>query len=312
MASKAELPLNTLQPYASTILIVLAALLLGVTNGPWYFAGGLIPALVSFLGTRELLGKVRKANEQKYFLDEQLIQSRKLADIGELSSGIAHEINNPLAIIGQESEWVNHLLQSDERKDFKQFDDLKDSLREITRQVERCKEITHRLLNFAKIETLLQRVDVNRLIEDMTKLVERETKQHRIHIVRRFQVDLPPVVSDAPLLRQVILNLLHNAAYAIQKDGAITLTTRLAEQGQVEIIVTDTGSGVSKENLGKIFNPFFTTKPPGKGTGLGLSICHRIIDKLGGHISVTSEPGHGTTFTIRLPQLLDTRQKGEV
>jgi len=149
-------------------------------------------------------------------------------------------------------------------------------------------------------------VDFNRLIEDMTKWVERETKQHNIHIVRRFQKDLPEVVTDAPLLRQVILNLLDNAAYAIQKDGAITLTTRLADHGRVEIIVTDTGSGISKENLGKIFDPFFTTKPPGKGTGLGLSICHRIIDKLGGHISVTSELGHGTTFTIRLPQ------KGEV
>jgi two-component system NtrC family sensor kinase len=310
MAIKTELPLNTLQPYTSAILIVLAALLLGFTEGPWYFAGGLLLALVSFLGARELLGKVRKANEQKCFLDEQLIQSQKLAAIGELSSGIAHEINNPLAIIGQESEWVNHLLQSDELGDFKQVNDLKDSLREITRQVERCKDITHRLLNFArKMETLLQVVDVNRLIEDMTKLVERETKQHNINIVRRFQKDLPPVVSDAPLLRQVILNLLNNAAYAIQKDGAITLTTRSTDHGQVEIIVTDTGSGISKDNLSKIFNPFFTTKPPGKGTGLGLSISHRIIDKLGGHISVTSELGHGTTFTIRLPH---EQGKGEV
>ena len=310
MAIKTELPLNTLQPYTSAILIVLAALLLGFTEGPWYFAGGLLLALVSFLGARELLGKVRKANEQKCFLDEQLIQSQKLAAIGELSSGIAHEINNPLAIIGQESEWVNHLLQSDELGDFKQVNDLKDSLREITRQVERCKDITHRLLNFArKMETLLQVVDVNRLIEDMTKLVERETKQHNINIVRRFQKDLPPVVSDAPLLRQVILNLLNNAAYAIEKDGAITLTTRSTDHGQVEIIVTDTGSGISKENLSKIFNPFFTTKPPGKGTGLGLSISHRIIDKLGGHISVTSELGHGTTFTIRLPR---EQEKGEV
>jgi two-component system, NtrC family, sensor kinase len=307
MAFKIELPLNTLQPYTSAILIVLAASVLGFTEGPWYFAAGLLPALVSFLGTRELLGKVRKADEQKCFLDEQLIQSQKLAAIGELSSGIAHEINNPLAIIGQESEWVTHLLQSDELRDFKQVNELTDSVREITRQVKRCKEITHRLLNFArKMETFLQLVDVNRLIEDMTKWVERETKQHNINIVRRFQKDLPQVVSDAPLLRQVILNLLDNAAYAIQKDGAITLTTRLADHGQMEIIVTDTGSGISKENLSKIFNPFFTTKPPGKGTGLGLSICHRIIDKLGGHISVTSELGHGTTFTIRLPQ------KGEV
>ncbi len=307
MAIKTELPLNTLQPYAPAILIVLAALFLGFKDGPWYFAGGLLPALVSFLGTRELLGKVRKANEQKCFLDEQLIQSHKLAAIGELSSGIAHEINNPLAIIGQETEWVNHLLQSDELRNFNQVHDLTDSLREITRQVERCKDITLRLLNFArKMEPLLQRVDVNRLIEDMIKLVDRETRQQNITIVRRFQKDLPPVVSDAPLLRQVILNLLNNAAYAIQKDGAITLTTRPADHGQVEILVTDTGSGIRKEDLGKIFNPFFTTKPPGKGTGLGLSICHRIIVKLGGRISVTSELGHGTTFTIRLPR------KGEV
>jgi two-component system, NtrC family, sensor kinase len=310
MTIKAELPLPILQPYTAAILMVLAALLMGFTDGPWHFAGGVFLALVSFLGARELLGKVRKANEQKSFLDEQLIQSQKLAAIGELSSGIAHEINNPLAIISQESEWANHLLQSDELRDHKQVNDLKDSLREITRQVERCKEITHRLLNFArKMETLMQRVDVNRLIEDMTKLVERETKQHNINIVRHFQKDLPPVVSDSPLLRQVMLNLLNNAAYAIQKDGAITLTTRLADQGQVEIIVADTGSGISKENLSKIFNPFFTTKPPGKGTGLGLSICHRIIDKLGGHISVTSELGHGTIFTIRLPL---EQEKGEV
>src|SRR4030043_1556914 len=98
MAIKTELLLNTLRPYTSAILIVLAALLLGFTDGPWYFAGGLLLALVSFLGARELLGKVRKANEQKCLLDEQLIQSRKLAAMGEISSGIAHEINNPLAI----------------------------------------------------------------------------------------------------------------------------------------------------------------------------------------------------------------------
>src|SRR4030066_209955 len=221
---KTELPLNTLQPYASTILIVLAALLLGFTHGPRYFAGGLLPALVSFPGTRKLLGKVGKANEQKSLLDEQLIQSQKLAAIGEISSGIAHEINNPLAIIGQESEWVNHLLQSDELRDFKQIHDLTDSLREITRQGKRCKGGTHRLLNFAReMETLLQRVDVHRLIEDMTKWVEREIKQHNIHIVRRFQKDLPPVVSDAPLLRQGILNLLDNAASALQKNGALPL-----------------------------------------------------------------------------------------
>jgi two-component system, NtrC family, sensor kinase len=280
-----------------------AAVALAVNGKAWWAVSILLLALLSLITTWQLLDKVRQAHEQKCFLDEQLIQSQKLAAIGELSSGIAHEINNPLAIIAQEMEWVKHLMGNNDLKDFQGVDEFQDSLREIARQVDRCKEITHRLLNFArKMEPLIQRVDMNKLIEDMTKLVEREAVHKNISIVRNYQGDLPLIQSDAPLLRQVVLNLLNNAVYAVGQNGTVTLTTRSAADSAVEIAVQDTGCGIARENLDKIFNPFFTTKPPGKGTGLGLSICHGIIDKLGGRITVSSEVGKGTTFTIRLPR----------
>jgi two-component system NtrC family sensor kinase len=131
--------------------------------------------------------------------------------------------------------------------------------------------------------------------------VEREAVQKGIRIVRNYQAELPQANTDGPLLRQVILNLLNNAVYAIGRDGSITLTTRVDASNALEIEVSDDGCGIAKEHLDKIFDPFFTTKPPGKGTGLGLSICHVIIERLGGYVSVTSEVDRGTTFTIRLP-----------
>jgi two-component system NtrC family sensor kinase len=278
------------------------AVALGVSGQALWAGAVLLLALGSLITSRQLLDRVRQAHEQKCFLDEQLIQSQKLAAIGELSSGIAHEINNPLAIIGQEMEWVQHLMRNNDLKDFQGVDEFQDSLHEIARQVDRCKEITHRLLNFArKMEPLIQRVDMNKLIEDMTRLVEREAVHKNITIVRKYQEDLPLIQSDAPLLRQVILNLLNNAVYAVGQNGTVTLTTRSLADSAVEIAVQDTGCGIARENLDKIFNPFFTTKPPGKGTGLGLSICHGIIDKLGGRITVSSTVGKGTTFTIGLP-----------
>lgn len=163
-------------------------------------------------------------------------------------------------------------------------------------------EITHKLLDFArKKEPLIQGVDANQLIEDMAKLVQREAVNNNISIIRNYAGELPLVRTDAPLLRQVVLNLLNNAAYAVGKDGSITVSTRISGDGHMEVAVSDTGCGISKEHFSKIFDPFFTTKPPGKGTGLGLSICQGIITRLGGAISVETETGKGACFTIHLP-----------
>jgi len=245
-----------------------------------------------------------EAPEKKdWLLDERLLQSQKLAAIGELSAGIAHEINNPLAIIRQEAEWMQLLLKKLAGRDVQEIAELQGSVHQIVEQVDRCTEITRNLLDFArKRDPVIQAVEVNRVIEDMTKLVEKEARHNNITIVRQYDQGLPVILSDAPQLRQVILNFLTNATHAIGKDGIITITTRLGGNDGVAIVIRDTGCGIPEENLGKIFDPFFTTKPAGKGTGLGLSICHGIILRLGGRIAVESRVGQGTTFTITLPR----------
>jgi two-component system, NtrC family, sensor kinase len=245
--------------------------------------------------------------KKDWLLDERLLQSQKLAAIGELSAGIAHEINNPLAIIRQEAEWMGLLLRKLEGRDLEEIAELNGSVRQIVQQVDRCTEITRNLLDFArKRDPVIQAVEVNRIIEDMTMLVEKEARHKNITIIRDYDQELPLIYSDAPQLRQVILNFLTNATQAIGKDGRITITTRRRGSDAVDLIFSDTGCGIPEENLRKIFDPFFTTKAPGKGTGLGLSICHGIILCLGGQISVESQVGQGATFTITLPLSRET------
>jgi len=238
---------------------------------------------------------------EKWLLDERLLHAHKLAAIGELAAGIAHEINNPLAIIRQEAELLLRLVSRKDSLDPQDLEQLQDSLRQVVQQVDRCTEITRNLLDFArKREPVLQLVDIHQVIETMTMLVEKEARNNNIQIVRQYDPDPAPLFSDAPQLRQVILNLLNNAAQAIGKNGTITIETG-HDQDSLQIVIKDTGGGIPPEDLEKIFDPFFTTKPPGQGTGLGLSICHGIIQRLGGKIAVASTVGQGTAFTITLP-----------
>jgi two-component system NtrC family sensor kinase len=233
--------------------------------------------------------------------EDRLAQFQKLAAIGVLSAGIAHEINNPLAIIRQEAEWLQLLLKK-EVLAAEELQELRSSVGQVVQQVERCTEIIRNLLDFSQQrQPVLQEMDLNRLTEDMARLVEREAKQSNIEIVRQYQGQLPAVYSDAPQLRQVILNLLINAGQAIGRDGTITVSSRLAKEGEmVELVISDTGCGIPAEDLPKIFDPFFTTKPAGQGTGLGLAICYGMIERLGGLITVESRAGQGATFTVRL------------
>jgi two-component system, NtrC family, sensor kinase len=289
-------------PYLLSLLILFSAVPLAFETGGFLALGAVVIAGIAFFQTRNLLRAAQIADQRQRALDEQLCRSEKLSTVDEISAGIAHEINNPLGIIAQETQWIQHLLQSEPLKDAKTMGDLRDSLREISIQVDRCKEIVHKLLNLAReMEPVIQGADINDLIVHMAALIEREAATKNIRVTKLLEPDLPIVYSDPPLLRQVVLNLLINATHAVEKDGTITVTTKSNENKSVEIGVTDTGSGISKENLNKIFTPFFSTKPHGKGTGLGLAICRGIIERLGGRISVTSDVGEKTTFTIHLP-----------
>ncbi len=278
------------------------ALVLTLQGGFWAVAGVLLLAVAALSTTIMLSWRLNVAEQDKSLLDEQVIHSQKLASIGELSSGIAHEINNPLAVIRQESEWLLRLLTKGDLKNRANFDDFLEPLQVIIQQVDRCKEITYNLLDFArKREPVFQEFHLGEVIESMTRLVEKEARQNNIAIVREYEEGLPPVLGDPPQLRQVVLNLLTNAAHSIKQDGTITITTRQAGD-RVEMIIADTGAGIPPENLTKIFDPFFTTKDPGQGTGLGLSICYGLIQKMGGRITVSSRVGQGTAFTVSLPR----------
>ena len=296
---------SNLPPYGPALVLLILAVPLGFEVGLRYAVASLLLAALSFVTVRKLLSQKATAEREKDWSAEQLLQSQKLASIGELSAGIAHEINNPLAIIRQEAEWLLHLFKKESPPEAAE---IKNCLTEVVHQVDRAREITHNLLNFARRrQPVVQAVDLNRLVEDMTLLVAKEAQHNRITVLKKLQPDLPAINSDAPLLRQVILNLLNNAIQAVGQDGAVTVTTRVAEANQVMVQVDDTGVGISKENLAQIFDPFFTTKPQGKGTGLGLSICHGITERLGGKISATSDEGKGSSFTVKLPPALDRR-----
>ncbi len=291
-----------LSPYLPAILLLAGAVLLALFSGLWPAAGAVGLAGLSWFTTRRLYQRLSRAEQHQRMLDLQLLHSQKLAAIGELSAGIAHEINNPLAIIYQEADWTRRLLKKSALADSPELEEISESLGQINQQVNRCKEIIQNLLNFArKREPVIQAVEINRLIEDMAVLVEKTSKYRNIAMVRQYQPDIPLIMSDPPQLRQIILNLLNNATHAIDHDGTITITTCPAGPEDLEIAISDTGCGIPPENLEKIFDPFFTTKPEGKGTGLGLAICHRLVVNLGGQISVASQVNQGTTFTMKLP-----------
>jgi signal transduction histidine kinase len=286
----------------ASVLVILAVGLGHVLPSHFLFLPAMLALGVCVLSFQRMSAIIAQERQEKCELDEQLIQSQKLAAIGELSSGIAHEINNPLAVISQEAEWMTHLMNQPPLKGLEGLEEIQDSLSQIEKQVDRCRTITHKLLNFARrMDPVYQEEDLAALVADMSILVEREAQSRGVTLTREFPADLPRVCTDAPLLRQVILNLMTNALQAVKQGGRITVTASRREPNLVDIRVADDGVGIPRENLSKIFNPFFTTKEPGQGTGLGLSMCHAIVDRLGGRIGVESEPGQGTAFTVTLP-----------
>ena len=268
--------------------------------------------LVAALGTLLILATVgllcrclrrMHSPEDTAAMNEQFIEAGKMASIGELAAGIAHEINNPIATMVEEAGWMEDLLQEDEElAGTKNYQELRRALSQIKTQGARCKDITHKMLSFARKSDLrIQDIHLNNLIREVAALSDKRARYANSHIVLELDPEVPPVSASATEMQQVILNLINNALDAMEKTGGtITITTRRLNE-MVEIHFADTGEGIPKANLPRIFDPFYTTKPAGKGTGLGLSICYTIIKNMGGDISVSSQVGVGTTFTVRLP-----------
>jgi two-component system NtrC family sensor kinase len=254
--------------------------------------------------SRRMVTRIAKADEEKHLMDEKVIETGKLASIGELASGVAHEINNPVAIMVEEAGWIGDLLEEEEFQQSKNTEELHRALTQIKTQGKRCKEITRKLLSFARKTSLaVQDIQVNELIEEIVGISAQRAKYGMVEIATRLQEGLPGVRVSLSELQQVILNLINNALDAMEKKGGkLTLSTRL-QDGFLAVDVADTGVGIPAANLHRIFDPFFTTKAVGKGTGLGLSICYGIIENMGGRIEVQSTVDVGTTISVYIPSL---------
>jgi len=247
--------------------------------------------------TFNTMAKALKQRDQKLkdFATQRIMQSERLAMIGQLAANVAHELNNPLTGI---VTYSNLLLERAECDPTSQ-----NSIQKIANQANRCRDIIRGLLDFSRQrKPQTKPTDINFLINECVSLIEQQALFHNVEIVKVFQKDLPLIVVDPSQIQQVYMNMIINAAEAMDGDGRLTITTRLDPSHKyVDIEFSDTGNGISEENIEKIFEPFFTTKDVGHGTGLGLAISYGIVKEHGGTISVESQVGLGTQFTISLP-----------
>ena len=243
--------------------------------------------------SEDLEKKVEERTQELQETQAQLIQSEKLASIGQLAAGVAHEINNPLGVmLGFTQVMLKKLPESDR---------LCKPLSSIEREGLRCKKIIQGLLDFSRRSTpTLQPVNLNESVEAACKLIEHQITIDNVRLIKGLAPNLPNIEADANQLQQVFVNLIVNAYQAMHQGGDLRITTR-AVGNQVQAIFADSGMGISPENLKHIFDPFFTTKEVGKGTGLGLSVSYGIIESHGGKIEVDSQVGGGTRFVVSLP-----------
>jgi two-component system NtrC family sensor kinase len=266
-----------------------------------FFLVALTTVLVSYLLSRQLAARLATVDRQRTIMSDKVIETGRLASIGELAAGIAHEINNPVAIMVEEAGWIEDLLTDNGLSSASDLAEVERAVKQIRTQGERCKAITYKLLSFArKTDPTVRDVALNEMVEEVLGLVHQKTRYANVTITTRLEPDLPPVSASPSELQQVLLNLVNNAIDAIGHEGGVVTVTTRSEDQRVVLEVNDTGQGIPEANLTRIFDPFFTTKPVGQGTGLGLSICYGIVDKLGGRIAVDSEVGRGTTFTVQL------------
>ena len=285
--SDAFAELRRVQEFAVVVLIIVS----------------LAAVFMGYVISRNLAQRLALAHHDRNVMAHQVIETGRLASIGELAAGIAHEINNPVAIMVQEAGWIDDLLGEDEPCSPENLEEIERAVGQIRTQGDRCKEITYKLLSFArKTDPTVRDVDLNEVVDEVIGLTSQKIRYANVRIETELSPDLPTIQASASELQQVLLNLVNNAIDAIgSSGGVVTVATRPAGD-EVVLEVRDTGKGIPEANLARIFDPFFTTKPVGQDTGLGLSICYGIVEKMGGRITVESEIEKGTTFTVFLPR----------
>ncbi len=266
--------------------------------------GSLLIVLAVLYLVRLFVRQLEAADLQRAGQEAQLVHSARLVSLGRMAAGVAHEINNPLAAIGELAGLMDDLMDEEFVQNAPRGAKFKDNVAKILHHVERARTVTHRLLGFARrMEPRLDSLDLSEVLSEACSFLEKEASFKGVQISRDLPSGLPKIKSDRAQLQQVFLNLLNNAMDAVSEGGHISLSCA-AEDNFMLVTVADDGPGIPKELAERVFDPFFTTKAPGQGTGLGLSISHSIMLKLGGSLTFDSEPGQGVKFFVRIPKVL--------
>jgi two-component system NtrC family sensor kinase len=266
------------------------------------FVIGLAVIILAVLKLTNIMMKRMKESDDKRTLALREVEhSHKLSSIGRLAAGVAHEVNNPLAVINEKAGLMQDLIQYN--PDFPDKDRFVNLVKAIIQSVERCRTITHRLLGFARrMDVEVQVLDINEVLEETLGFLEKEALYKNVKLDLDLTKNLSKIESDRGQLQQVFLNILNNAMAAIGDGGTIAISSFERDSKTIGVTIKDTGHGMSDETLKHVFEPFFTTKKAGEGTGLGLSITYGIVKRLGGDIEVQSKTGTGTRFTVYLPK----------
>ncbi|MBT3177329.1 MAG: GHKL domain-containing protein [Desulfobacula sp.] len=266
-----------------------------------YLAVSIVLILLSIMGTATyLVRRIHSADRKRSEALHHAEYAKKLASIGRLASGVAHEINNPLAIINQKTGLMMDLLTM--KKDYSSDERLVLLANDVLDTVKRCSTITRRLLDFARhMEPSIESVDIGEVIGQVLAFLEKEAEHRRITISVDNKEAIPNFECDKGSLQQIFLNLFENAFAAMEDGGQLTISIKFKTKDEVAIIVSDNGSGIAAEDIDKIFEPFFSSKNHHWGSGLGLSITYGLVKEINGDIRVKSRVGKGTRFTVTLP-----------
>jgi len=295
------------------ILIVLKSSLIG--SGPWQrtraemlwilVIGSILILLVAMWVVTYMVRQIRTADLRRAEMLHRMEFTAKMATIGRLAASVAHEINNPLAIINEKAGLLQDLVQQTENQPHR--DKTLRCLESITKSVERCGDVTHRLLGFTRtMESSAELVDPADLLQEVMGFTGKEAAHRNITVETRFAPDTPPIMADRGQLQQIFLNIINNALAAVTDGGRIDLIVDSPRAGRVVVVIRDSGVGIPEDKLPYIFEPFFSLK--GKfGTGLGLSITYDLVQRMGGRITISSKLNEGTAVTVELPTSTDPR-----